>query len=117
LKGLFAMMCLLIGNVFYNHFNLRVCVGESAISTLPIEFFGAKTASFDKVIAVGFDVLYQLWNGLARIVPDENVYVVWHAIDNHHLMSMILNNSGDVSIQIVFPGRVDQTRASFDSKD
>ena len=45
--------------------------------------------------------------------PDEQMNVVWHGVDDDEFVLMVLNNSGDVFVEVFFPMLFNQCRAEL----
>lgn len=68
------------------------------------------------MVRIGFNMLNQIWNFLINVVSNENMNMVWHAIDLQHFMTIILHNTIGVFVQFLPPELLNQTLPTLHRK-
>jgi len=98
LKGPFAVMVFLFGNIMLHPFESGGSYRVNSIPFLPGKFIFHHALAIDPVRAAAFNMFNDFRNGFKRILLKKAMYMVRHAIDNPDLAAGFLEFAAQVKM-------------------
>ena len=96
------MVFFLVIDVGDDIFELRMRIGEDGKSLLPCKFSRNPSFSVDEFGGIYFDVPYEIGDWKVRGYANEDMNVVGHGIDLHHLLFPLRDDAGNVFVEFRF---------------
>src|SRR5688572_1646095 len=107
------MMLLLILNVSAYFINVTKPIGKGTITFLPIKPMRHQVTIIYPRTTRQFYIFYKVWNSDDWFISDKNVNVVSHPIYSKHFTFVILNDTRNIFIQVIFPLFLNKTFTVF----